>query len=144
MFPIGRPHPRRGKHLVTDTACRLPASGTNTSSVGLGRHQSALAKLVGIATEGCHGHWSLLRGRQAHQANDARMWPAMHDRQLAEVLVEGQDHLPSVVGMRENGDVAWVGWPVSYALDFVPDLSQRSCHGASHTTVDQDPQALWL
>lgn len=86
---------------------------------------------------------SLFVGSCIDQPYDAGMGLAMQDRELAEVLVQGNEDALLRGGLSEDRLIARIGWEIGYCRNVVPGCLEYRTGGAVDAAIQQDPhQAL--
>jgi len=122
----------------------LSGLGTVTGLVKMDAHAAGLdcddgasGELLTVARQRFYRDESLLLRSERHEANDSAVRLAAHDRDLAEVLVEGNEDLLILVRVREDLRVTGISRPVPCALDFVPCRGQRVACAAPDADVEQ-------
>ena len=83
----------------------------------------------------------LLQIAKVDQPDDPGMGAAKGDRQLAEVLVKGDEYLAVLRRMSKDLVVAWIGAPVPNPLHRVPGPFQLVLCTGPDATVQQELQA---
>jgi len=83
----------------------------------------------------------LLQVAKIDKPNDSSMGSAEGDRQLAEVLVEGDEYLAVLRCVGEDLVVAWIGAPVSDPLYLVPGALEFCFCSRPDAAIEQELQA---
>jgi hypothetical protein len=101
-------------------------------------HDGASGELLTVARQRFYRDESLLLRSESHEANDSTVRLAAHDRDFAEILVEGNQHLVVLVRVREDLRITRISRPTCCALDVVSAGSQHLVRAAPDADVEQD------
>jgi hypothetical protein len=80
---------------------------------------------------------SLLAGREINEANDATVWEIVDDSEFAEVLVERDQNALPRVGLRQDGFIARISWPIASPDHVVPGCTKLVGCLTPHTAIEQ-------
>jgi len=107
----------------------------------LGSDDRALRESLAMPSQQFETQGPLSLVTYVHQPYDAGVWPAERHRELAEVLVQGDDDLLMVRRVCEDFRVAGVGRPVANPLYFVSRACDLFLCSRPDAAIEQDPQA---
>ena len=125
-------------HLVR---IRSGAWQPDAHSIRFDRENPTSVQVLDVSIEYLQRRRPLVARPDAHQANDARVRPALYERQIAEVLVERHAHPLLGMSNAEDRAVAWVAIPISDPLDIVPCGGDDFPRAAPPARVKEHPHA---
>lgn len=110
----------------------------NASAEAFGGHDGAFREIVAVAREHIDAAGALFRGAGVNQADDSSMGLATKDSQLAEILVQRDDHAPFASCLLENRLITWIRRLVRHGGDVVSRGFDDGMHSAMDTAVQQN------